>query len=286
MPTRPLLHTLRPFPLLTLLTRFILLENYPMSRFVAGSATLAVLTGVATLIISQPSAAGTIDYVHDRSTVYSSINMCRPISSGESLADIVPPGPSNNCLPESHVGDINVEFTWADSTVLSGVWSPNASGVLPGASVDGSGHSALITETGDTFNNPWTLANNTSASDIVKVVMSALGTPDMGFDTDDGTNPNHGEAGFDLYLDISSAWDGDLTVTYDWWNNWNGTTDIFHRMTLDFAVSTPLVQGANMVFYQDTDEIPLPASPTLMLLGLALLARVRRDKQYGRLGRA
>ncbi len=245
-----------------------------MSRFVASSAKLAVLTSVAAVLVAQPAAA-TITHVYDRGTVYSSINMCRPLSSGESLADIVPAQPEINCLPESPGGDINVAFTWADGVVLSGIWSPNASGNLPGVSVTDGSHAALITETGDTFDQPWTLANG-STSNIVNVVLSALGAPDMGFDTDTGTDPYHAAGGFPLYLDASSVWNGDLTVTYDRYTNWDGTTDMFHRMTLAFGAQTPLIQGSNMVFVQDTDEIPLPASPALVMLGVAMLASARR----------
>jgi PEP-CTERM motif len=264
------------------------------------------LLGAVMMMAASTSANGGVTYSYDRSSVYSSSEMCRPKSSGESLADAIPAerSPSSstsaNCSAESASGDVEARFTWSDGTMATGVWS-NPSGkslgmftVLftgtptPGASVDFKvdnffRYSALIEQSGDSAVDPWELRNVAGMGPLTQVILSARGEPDMGFDTDDGTNPRHGDGGFPLEVDAAlSTWGGivagsirsDLRVSYDWYNNWNGSTDMFHRMTIDF-VGGGLRPGESLIFRQDTDEaehsvdIPEPASSALV--GLALV---------------
>lgn len=234
---------------------------------------LAASAGITLLFSTGTASAYDITYIYDRSTVYSDVEMARVWSSGESLADLVPAQPDVPAAREAAGGDIAITFVWADLFTATGVWNfPPGSGTLPGVSFAATGHSGFIGQTGDTFGEPWEIRNGDSTAAITRVVLSARGTPDMGFDTDDGSNANHGAAGFPL-IDVSLL-TGDLTVTYDWWNNWNDTTDMFHRMTLDFA--TPLPANTSFVFLQDTDEIPAPAPLALLGLGLVGLRLMRR----------
>ena len=226
------------------------------------------IAGVPALLFSQTTLGAVISYSYDRTTPYSSIEMCRTQSTGESLTDSVPAQPDVFCHRETPGGDIGVTINWADSSSDAGIWAAGAVGGLPGVSLGAGGNFATLSETGDTFIENWTLLNlGGSNSAITRIVLTALGAPDMGFDTDDGANPNHGAGGFPLLFISASNWNGSVNVAYDRWNNWNGTTDMFHRMTLTFVDNLPV--GSNFVFQQDTDEIPLPGTLSLVLIGLA-----------------
>lgn len=242
---------------------------------------LAALMLGSCLLPSTQAGAATITHHYDWEVPFTNINMCRVHSSGESLADIIPPGPPHmRCPPETALGDLFVEINWNNNEGGSAIWGADAGNGIPGVTVTSpSGNQARLSQTGDTFLLPWTLSNLTDEWGIVEVVLTARGTPDMGFDTDAGDNPGHGGLGFPLYLDDTSAWDGALDVYYDLWNNWNDTTDMFHRMRLVFDPQTPVLAGADMVFMQDTDEIPLPPSAALLLPGLVALALARRGRR-------
>lgn len=249
-------------------------------------STLSALS----LFVASTVASATVTHVYDRSSVYANIEMTQVTSSGESLANGAPIGPPPH---ESSTPDLTVQVRWADGTTSGPLnWSLNSgkdltdtSPVLypnvavPGVSfkLPGDTLASFVDQSGDTFILPWEIRNLSSAA-INQVVFSALGTPDMGFDTDNGSNPINGAGGFPLYLVTDSH---DLTVTYDWFNNWNKSTDMFHRMTLDFDSSSLLQPNQSLAFYQDTDELYIPEPGTLALFGLAFagLAALRQRRQ-------
>lgn len=261
---------------------------------------LCLAMGMGLLALSPAAMSATITHSFDRTTVYSNVEM-KPPSSGESLADLI--GFRGPPPYESADGDVLVEITWEDGRTLDEIWGfpsgkdlTDISAVLfagievPGVSIDLSDftdpddpkeYRAFVEQSGDTFFQPWEIRNVGNVA-ITQVRFSARGTPDMGFDTDDGNDPRHGAAGFLLYLDDElSEWTGAdedgtfqggaLNVHYDWWNNWDGTTDMFHRMTLTFHENAWLRPNQSIVFYQDTDELPIPEPGTMALLGLGLV---------------
>jgi hypothetical protein len=264
-------------------------------------AALALRGAVAgtLLAVASGSAMAAVTYSYDRNTVYSSVEMNRSFSTGESLATDNPGPYFNPSAPEtSGGGDIRATFIWTDGTSLSGIWQnpsgKNLGGVdqvlfpgvpAPGVHFDVSQttpfYRGFVEQSGDTFANPWEIRNGSSAFGIAQVILEAIGTPDMGFDTDDGANPGQGSGGFSLVVDPLSQYTGNVRVDYDRWNNWNGTTDMFHRMTINFTDQGGLLPTTSFVFLQDTDEvaIPAPMSAALLASGLGLMVAVRRRRQ-------
>lgn len=259
---------------------------------------LFIVSGCFLFLFSTALAANAltvIDHTFDRSEVFAD-HYLYPPSTGESLADLYyyqGPPPHETVTP-----DILVDVLWSDGTTASALWGgssnksllPNHGAVLypdfdvPGVSFNFSVgqdiYSAFVEQSGSTYSMPWELRNLSSSTyAIEQVIFSARGTQlpsllwqyDMGFDTDAGDNPGNGELGFTLFVhDILNQWEGNLNVHYDWFNNWNGTTDMFHRMTLNFGLDSFLAPGTSFVYYQDTDELLVPEPGTLALLSLGL----------------
>ncbi len=239
------------------------------------------------------TAAVTVNHILDRSSVFSTSNMCRVVSSGQTLANGAAGG-SGNCGYDPIGGDIVVDFLWADGQTASAIWSdPSGKNLAAGGPVLFPGVAApgvhfdftnangtyrgFVEQSGDTISEPWEIRNGNSTQNLVQVILRSViaNGPVMGFDTDDGTDPNHGAAGFLLSADDAlSTYAGTIDVTYDLFNNWAGTTDMFHRMTIDFV--TPMANTNSLVFRQDTDEIPEPMTIGMVGMGIAAIAWVRR----------
>ncbi|WP_055075837.1 hypothetical protein [Pseudanabaena sp. 'Roaring Creek'] len=166
---------------------------------------------------------------------------------------------------------MQVRVTFADNTTSTGVWSAINfySGV---ASADG----WTLSQSGDTFGNPWTFSNNSSKT-ISSLFINAI----AGSTLFDRTNPDPGTPGSAAGWDFTPV-SGSSPTSFTYSNIVNlvgqpAVGDLYAALTInwDSGFST----GSNLSFIADTDSAisvidssnpqPVPVPAAFMGIGLA-----------------
>lgn len=213
----------------------------------------------------------------------------------------------------AHMVGLSVTATFSDSFSETLLWA--ATGATSGGVSDatpGSTHQWSLTQSGDTFTNPWTISNSATAS-ITSIVIQGLGASNAnclagtdptvlcgtvfdrlspGGDTDTNEQTPDSHRGTDWTISAQSSKKANYTIDLAYSNefqitstnvcNITGSTvterdfgpcaDEWAKMTIQFT-GTSLGKNDTLSFIQDSDTtVSAPEPASLSLFGAGLLA--------------
>ncbi|MBN1591209.1 MAG: hypothetical protein JW888_16980 [Pirellulales bacterium] len=211
---------------------------------------LIVLLGLLALLVGTTPSYGTVTVVYEAGT----LNLTEALTGFGTTGDLME--------------GMTLTALFGDNSTETATW---ASLGAPSGKAQGTGW--FVSESGDTWDQNWTLQNNTGQSLVSLVIDAGLG--DTVFDAINGNYLTPGSAngkpfqmtGGDSSLNILATYYDEVAL--------DGTLpmgDLYRFLRIDFLNAGQFSSGSTMTFVMDTDNIqfagdinPVPEPATLLI---------------------